>query len=122
MHASRDVLPEESLGDSYAARLVDWGDYTAYFERIAAGTDFSAYYDSCECPHWGYVFKGRLRFIYTDGRDEVVSAGEMYYIPAGHTFQVLEDAETVEFSPTAEYRQHMEKVAKNMEAVAGGHR
>ena len=119
MHASRAALPVESFGDTYEAHLVDWGDYTAYFERILAGTDFSAYYDSCECPHWGFVFKGTLRFIYKDGRDEVVSAGEMYYIPPGHTFQVLDDAETVEFSLSAEYQQHMEKVAKNMVATAG---
>jgi hypothetical protein len=35
-------------------------------------------------------------------------------IPAGHTFQALEDSETVEFSPTAEYRAHIEKVARKM--------
>jgi hypothetical protein len=116
MHASRTALPVEQMGDAYEARLAEWGDYTAYFERIAAGTDFTRYYDSCECPHWGYVFKGKLRFVYNDGREEIVSAGEMYYVPAGHTFHVLEDAETVEFSPTAEYTAHLEKVARNMAA------
>jgi hypothetical protein len=29
-------------------------------------------------------------------------------------FQALEDSETVEFSPTAEYRAHIEKVARKM--------
>lgn len=114
MHASREALPPEMLGDRYEARAIDWGDYTAYFERIAAGTDYSAYYDRCDVPHWGYVFKGKLRFVYADGREEIVSAGEMYYVPPGHTFQVLEDAETVEFSPTSEYRQHLERVANAM--------
>jgi mannose-6-phosphate isomerase-like protein (cupin superfamily) len=61
-----------------------------------------------------------VRFVYTDGREEVVSAGEMYYVPAGHTFEVLEDTETVEFSPTAEYRRHMATVAKNMGASRDG--
>jgi mannose-6-phosphate isomerase-like protein (cupin superfamily) len=117
MHASKNVLPSEALGETYEARVAEWGEYTAYFERIAAGTDYGAYYETCDCPHFGYIFKGKVRFVYKDGREEVVSAGEMYYIPAGHTFQVLEDTETVEFSPTAEYRQHMEKVAKNMAAT-----
>jgi hypothetical protein len=111
MHVAKEHLPLERLGDDYEARLADWGPYTAYFERIRAGTDFSAFYDTCQCPHLGYLFAGRLRFVYSDGHEEIVSAGEMYYIPPGHVFQVLEDAETVEFSPTGAYRLHMDRVA-----------
>jgi hypothetical protein len=48
------------------------GDTTAYFEHIAAGFDVGACYDRCECPHWGYVFKGKLRVTYDDPRGEVV--------------------------------------------------
>lgn len=118
MHASKLDLPVEALG-TYESRLAEWGDYTAYFERIA-GTDFTPYYDTCACPHWGYVFSGKLRFTYDDGTIEDVSAGESYYIPPGHTFTVLEDAETVEFSPTEEFKRHMEKVAKNMENALAG--
>lgn len=46
----------------------------------------------------------------------------MYYVPAGHTFHVLEDAETVEFSPTAAYKQHMDKVARNTAVAQHGER
>ena len=120
MHASKDVLPVETLVGGYEARLVEWGDYTAYFERIPASTDYTAFYDRCECPHMGYVFKGKLLFVHSNGNEEVVSAGEMYYIPPGHVFHVLEDAETVEFSPSLAYRQHMEKVARNMAAASRG--
>jgi hypothetical protein len=118
MHASRQALPTERLGEGYESQVADWGETTAYFERIAAGTDLSPYYDRCDCPHWGYVFKGAVRFVYADGHEEVVTAGEMYFAPPGHTFHVLEEAETVEFSPTAEYRRHMELVARNMEAAS----
>jgi hypothetical protein len=118
VHALRNELPVERLGEGYEARLVEWGAFTAYFEHIDAGTDLGAHYDSCGCPHWGYVFKGKVRFVYEDGRDEVVEAGAMYYAPPGHKFQVLEEAETVEFSPTAEYRQHMESVARRMKAAS----
>jgi hypothetical protein len=119
MHTCRHALPIERLGEGYEAHLVEWGDTTAYFEHIAAGFDAGAYYDRCECPHWGYVFKGKVQFTYDDGRDEVVGAGEMYYVQPGHKFQVLEDTETVEFSPTAEYRRHVEKVAQAMKGASG---
>jgi hypothetical protein len=114
MHNARENLPIERLGDGYEARIAEWGPYTAYFERIRAGTDFSAFYSTCECPHLGYVLAGKLRFVYSDGHDEIVSAGQMYYIPPGHVFEVLEDAETVEFSPTGAYREHMDRVVSNI--------
>jgi hypothetical protein len=103
MHASKAMLPVQALGETYEARLAEWGEYTAYFEHIPAGTDFSTYYDRCECPHFGYVFAGKLRSSYPDGTNQIISAGEMYYIPPGHLFHVLEDADTVEFSPTDAY-------------------
>ncbi|MBO0707740.1 MAG: cupin domain-containing protein, partial [Candidatus Dormibacteraeota bacterium] len=39
--------------------------------------------DRCQCPHWGYVLKGRVTFRYAD-RDEVYEAGEAFYTPPGH--------------------------------------
>jgi hypothetical protein len=120
MHAAKALLPLETIGERYEARLAEWGEYTAYLERMAAGTDYSRFYDRCDCPHFGYVFKGQLRFVYEGGREEIVSAGEMYDISPGHAFQALEDTETVEFSPTAEYRAHMDKVATNMAAAGQG--
>lgn len=118
MHASRETLPPTTFGDAYEARFAETSDYAAYFERIVAGADFTPYYDTCEVPHLGYVFKGKVRFIYDDGRIEEVGAGEMYYITPGHTFEVLEDAETVEFSPKAEYEAHLRKVESGLEAQA----
>ena len=40
----------------------------------------------CSCPHYGYVFSGRLRCVFpgTDPPEEVVEAGDAYYFPAGH--------------------------------------
>ena len=39
--------------------------------------------DSCQCPHWGYVFKGRITFSFAD-HEEVFEAGDAFYIPPGH--------------------------------------
>ncbi|MPZ48036.1 MAG: hypothetical protein GEU75_01775 [Dehalococcoidia bacterium] len=94
MHASRDSLPAETMGDSYEGHFADWGEFTGYFEKIKGGTDFSPLFvglpdDNCQSPHWGYLFKGKIRFIYKD-HDEVISAGEAYYAPPGHKIECLE--------------------------------
>jgi quercetin dioxygenase-like cupin family protein len=38
--------------------------------------------DRCQCPHWGYVFKGKMTARYAD-RDEVYEAGDAFYTPVG---------------------------------------
>jgi len=53
----------------------------------------------CQCPHWGTVLKGSIHVRFSDGTEEVVRAGEVYYWPPGHTVWVDEDYEAVEFSP-----------------------
>jgi hypothetical protein len=47
----------------------------------------------------------------------VVSAGEAYYLRPGHIYEALEDVESLEFSPTAEWQQTIEQVGKNVEAM-----
>jgi hypothetical protein len=120
MHASKDSLPVETIGDVYEGRMANWGEFSGYFEKIKGGTDFSPLFvglpdDMCQSPHWGYVFKGKLRFTYKD-HEEIISAGEAYYAPPGHTIAIIEDAETVEFSPSAELQATLEMAAKNLEA------
>jgi hypothetical protein len=121
MHASKDNLHVETIGDVYEGRFAEWGEFSGYFEKIKGGTDFSPLFvglpdNMCQSPHWGYLFKGKLRFIFND-HEEVISAGEAYYAPPGHTVVCLEDAETVEFSPTADFQATMEVAGKNVEAL-----
>jgi hypothetical protein len=40
--------------------------------------------DRCQCPHWGYVFKGKLTWRFAD-QEEVFEAGDAFYVPPGHT-------------------------------------
>jgi hypothetical protein len=47
----------------------------------------------------------------------VVAAGEAYYLRPGHVYEALEDVESIEFSPTAEWQQTMEQVSKNAESM-----
>ncbi len=72
--------------------------------------------DLCQCPHWGYVVRGRFRVRY-GGREEIVTAGDAYHIPPGHVSIYEEDTEVVEFSPKHEYQTMLEAVAGNWAAV-----
>ena len=112
MHAGRDGLSVASEGPGYESRQAEWGDFNVAFETIAGGSDATQSFavlpaGRCQCPHWGYVIKGRLRIKYAD-REETISAGEAYYLEPGHIPVIEEDAELVEFSPLGEYRKTME--------------
>ena len=72
--------------------------------------------DQCQCPHWGYVFKGRLTWSFSD-REEVYEAGDAFYVPPGHTPKADAGSEFVQFSPADELRATEEAIAKNMQAM-----
>jgi hypothetical protein len=57
--------------------------------------------DLCQCPHWGYLIKGRVRMHTANGPEEY-SAGEAFYWAPGHAPEALEDTEYVDVSPTHE--------------------
>ena len=122
MHASKDQLPAQTLGD-YEGRSTQFGDYYVNFESLPAGFRLGAEHfkglpdEVCQSAHWGYLFKGKFKFTYSDGTEEVVSAGEAYYAEPGHLFEALEDCETVEFSPKEPFDKTIEVVAKNLEAM-----
>jgi hypothetical protein len=52
----------------------------------------------CGRPHWGYVIRGAVRVAYPD-HDEVISAGDAYYVAPGHLDIRLDEAELVDFGP-----------------------
>jgi mannose-6-phosphate isomerase-like protein (cupin superfamily) len=60
----------------------------------------------CPLPHSGYCLKGVLNVRYADGTQEVIRAGDLYYMPAGHTFSTdadaAEDCELLEVTETAD--------------------
>jgi cupin domain len=76
--------------------------------------------DQCQCPHWGYVTKGRLTFRFGD-RDEVFEAGDAFYTPPGHApVQHDPGSEIVLFSPAEELKATEEVMMKNMQAMQAG--
>lgn len=52
----------------------------------------------CGKPHWGYVIRGVVRVAYPD-HEEVISAGDAYYVAPGHLDIRVGDAELVDFGP-----------------------
>ena len=114
MRAARDELPE-MFGP--AIRGSDWGDLRSTFVSMPGGTDARPLFkglpdDRCPAPHWGYVIRGRIRIIYAD-REEVLRAGDLYYLPSGHTAVVEEDFESVEFSPPSGHEQVLDAIRRN---------
>ena len=77
----------------------------------------------CSCPHYGYVFSGRLRCVFpgTDRPEEVAGAGDAYYFPAGHVLVYDEPSEVLEFNPAAalaDLMDHIERLASGGEPPA----
>jgi hypothetical protein len=52
----------------------------------------------CGKPHWGYVIRGVVRVAYPD-HEEVISAGDAYYVAPGHLEILLGASELVDFGP-----------------------
>jgi hypothetical protein len=53
-------------------------------------------------------------------REEIIEAGDVYYLDPGHLPLFEEDTEIVEFSPKGEYQKTLEVVARNMAAMEEG--
>jgi hypothetical protein len=64
------------------------------------------------------MIEGSARVTYLDGPDEIINAGDVYYLRPGHFLQTLEPVELLEFSPAAEHDETMAAVARNMSGVA----
>jgi hypothetical protein len=117
MRASRNELPLLFGEDPAAIRGADWGGLRSMIVSLPAGTDLAPLLkglpnDLCPCPHWIYVIKGRSRVTYADGSEEIHKAGDLCYLPPGHTAVVEEDMEFVEFSSPAEHQPVLDHIAR----------
>ena len=102
-------------------RHQDLDGYTVNFVTIREDSDLAPLLkglpgDQCQCPHWGYVFKGKIAFRFDD-REETYEAGDAYYVPPGHVPLVFDGAEILQFQPAEEMAKTTEVMARNMQAV-----
>ena len=117
MHSNREGIPILFQAGSYYSRQIEWGEMDGGFWAFPAGFDstllFKGLPNGCECPHWGYLLKGRMRVKYAD-HEEVITAGEAYYLAPGHLPVMEEDCEMVEFSPKDESRRMLAFASRSM--------
>ena len=119
---AQDQVPVEFEADVATTRAIDQGGMTIAFERLSAGVQTAPLYkglpdDACQSPHWGYLVRGRLRVVATDGSEERIAAGQAYYLPPGHNVVVEQDALIVEFSPTEERARTMQHAAQVLQGA-----
>jgi len=113
MHATRDQIPLLFGTDRAGIRGTDWGELRA--------TDITPLLkglpnNRCPCSHWGYVLTGETRVTFADG-EETVRAGDLFYLPPGHTVTVQHDVEYVEFSPSGVYDDFLAAAQRNIATI-----
>lgn len=116
MHAAPTELPVLVEGPGFTSRLTHCGQLDVAVETMAGGRDATQAFRAlpegrCQVPHWGYLVKGRIRIRYPD-REEVISAGEVWYMAPGHIPVTEEDVENVVFSLAGEYEKVMAALAR----------
>ena len=120
MRSSIQDLPVAAEMPEGTIRQVNWGNMileTGHIVKDGNGEELFKGLpdDRCQCPHWGYIIKGQMRFKFAD-HEEVYNAGDVYYAAAGHIPYLSAGCEYIELSPAEEYRKTMEVVSKNMSA------
>jgi hypothetical protein len=103
----REDVPVAIQDENVDLRMSEVGEMTVSFIRLAEGTDLGPALaglpdDSCPCPHWGYMLRGRLAMRTKRGED-VYEGGQAFYWSPGHVPLALTDCEYVDFSPTADF-------------------
>jgi Cupin domain len=102
------VIDRREVMDGYTVEFVSFGADSNLDEPLQALPG-----GSCQCPHWGYVIAGRMRYVF-DGREEVYEAGDAFYQPPGHRPYVDAGTELLQFSPTDELAQTEQAIAEWM--------
>ncbi len=98
-----------------------FSDISGEFFTLSAGVDTTPLFQGldgnlCQCPHWGFVLRGRLTTTDADGATESVSTNDLFYWPPGHNVKVDEDSEIIMFSPQ---REHTHVIDHMIEKVKG---
>lgn len=115
MHIPKENIPVKiDVPGAVARQALNFGDASDYgkiageYFSLGKGTDIAPLLkglenDLCQSPHWGYLIEGEVTVTYTDGSEETVSGGDLFFWPPGHTVKVGEDAEIILFSPEADH-------------------
>ena len=124
VRGSSQDLPKTVNVDELTIRETEWGDIHVSLITCHKKLDIAPLLkglpdDLCQCPHWGMVLKGRKLVKYRDG-EEVLHAGDAYYMTPGHTTITDAGTEWLEFSPTSGLKQTNKAVQRNLAAMNPG--
>jgi len=125
--AKEDVDVKMEIPGAVIRQRTDFGDatglgkFSAEYFSLATGVDTTPLFQGlegnlCQCPHWGFVLRGRLTTTDADGVQETVNANDLFHWPPGHNVKVDSDAEIVMFSPQHEHShviKHLIEKVKN---------
>jgi hypothetical protein len=119
-------LPTVSMGP-YRAQWAEWAGYAMAFEVVPKGFPpggDAAWEglpeDLCQCPHWGYLLKGKALLRLADGRELTINEGDLYYCPPGHKLYAIEAFENLEFNPAREAEATMNAFTSNIAKAGQG--
>src|ERR671936_2585898 len=120
---SRDSAPQRQEAGPVVDLRGELDGYTVSFTTVLEDIDATPLMkglpdDRCPCPHWGYVFKGRVTYTFAD-REEVHEAGDAFYVDGGHLQRAEAGTEYLQFSPADELRKVSETIMKNMQRMQG---
>ncbi|HEY3400991.1 MAG TPA: hypothetical protein VGK03_10210 [Geothrix sp.] len=112
--AKEDVETKLKVPGVTIRQHTGFGDVSGYTQvsgeyfSLAAGVDTTPLFkglegDLCQCPHWGFVLKGRITTTDAAGRQETVAADDLFHWPPGHNVRVDADADIIMFSPQREH-------------------
>ncbi len=122
MHATQEnltVLLQDDSGTD--VRSIDFDDMAANINRFAPGTDLGPLLaqlpgGDCSVPHWGYVIEGSFTVHYSDGQQDTIAAGELFYMQPHHDRLTTDNGVVIaEFSPADEARELFGNIAALMQ-------
>ncbi len=125
--AKENVDVEMEIPGAVIRQRTEFGDGGGFdkisgeYFTLSAGVDTTPLFlglegDLCQCPHWGFVLRGRITTTDAKGAQETVNANDLFYWPPGHNVKVDADAEIVMFSPQ---RAHSLVIDHMIEKVKG---
>ena len=126
MRIAKNDIPERiNVPGAVARQAKEFGDASGFgkfageYFSLAAGTDIAPLLkglegDLCQAPHWGYMIEGEVVVSYGNGSNDIVSGGDLFYWPPGHTVKVNEDAEVILFSPQKEHVEVVDHLRKQL--------
>lgn len=89
MKSSFKELPVTKDNPQVIVRKIEWGGMSVGAVEVRQTYNDASKYkglpdDQCQLPHWGYILEGQFRSKIGD-QEEVYKAGDVFYLPPGHT-------------------------------------